>query len=179
MKVIGDRVSILEKDDVFSLVILPTTDKKKLALMFFWLLAWSVCGVIVFVNLFKIQGRDAKLFIIVYLTFWFYYEFKIARAFIWKRFGKEKLWIKKGILYYQREVQSRGKIQEYNLDLVSDLKLSETGTGFAESLSNSFWVKGNERIEFQSQSKTVRFGLQLSDEEAEKILKEIRKFLKK
>jgi hypothetical protein len=179
MKVIGERVSILEKDDVFSLVILPTTDKRKLALMFFWLLAWSVCGVIVFVNLFKIQGRDAKLFVAVYLTFWFYYEFKIAKAFIWKRWGKEKLWVKKGVLYYQREVQGKGKIQEFNLELVNNFDIIESSGGFAEALANSFWVKGNERLEFQSQSKAIRFGLQLNDEEAKKILKELKKFLKK
>src|SRR5688572_15508611 len=101
MKVISPRVSILEKDNVFSLVILPTTDKRKMGLMFLWLLAWSVCGVIVFANYFQITNREAKVFIIVYLSFWAYYEFKITRAFLWKKYGKEKLWIKKGKLQYQ------------------------------------------------------------------------------
>ena len=47
MDIISDRISLLKKPGVLSIVILPTTDRKKLALMFFWLLAWSACGVIV------------------------------------------------------------------------------------------------------------------------------------
>lgn len=47
MKVLGKRVSILKKDDLLSIVILPTTDKRKLGLLFLWLMAWTVCGIIV------------------------------------------------------------------------------------------------------------------------------------
>ena len=90
MKVIGDRVSILEKDNVFSLVILPTTDKRKLWILFLWLMAWTVCGMIVFANYFNLTNRDTKIFIIVYLSFWVYFEYKIGRAYTWKKFGKEK-----------------------------------------------------------------------------------------
>src|SRR3954466_3641234 len=98
MQVISDRVSILEKDNVFSLVILPTTDKKKLWALFLWLMAWTICGVIVFANYFNMTTKETKIFIIVYLSFWAYFEYKIARAYTWKKFGKEKLWIKKGKL---------------------------------------------------------------------------------
>ncbi len=178
MKIIGERVSILEKDDVFSLVILPTTDKRKLGLMFLWLFAWSVCGIIVFVNLFKIQGRDPKIFMIVYLSFWFYFEYKIAKAFIWKKFGKEKLWIKKGTLHYQREVSGKGKIEECNLELVNNLNTIELTTSFADVFNQSFWVKGGERIEFMLQSKPIRLGLQLDDAEAKKVYKELKRFIK-
>ena len=52
IQAISKRSSILVKDQVFSLVILPTDDKKKTNLMFLWLLAWSVSGVIVMANYF-------------------------------------------------------------------------------------------------------------------------------
>ncbi|MBL7918186.1 MAG: hypothetical protein JNM96_07295, partial [Bacteroidia bacterium] len=91
MKVIGKRISILNKDNLLSIVILPENDKKKLFLMFLWLLAWSVCGIIVLANYFKLTTQDAKLFTIIYLSFWAYFEYKIVRAFIWRRSGKEKL----------------------------------------------------------------------------------------
>lgn len=179
MKVIGERLSILKKDDVLSIVILPTTNKKKLLLMFVWLLAWSVCGVIVFANYFTLTDQNSKLFIIIYLSFWLYFEISIARAYAWKRWGKEKLWIKNGVLHYQREVNKRGKIQEYNLDLVSKLRLIELkATRFANTINQSFWVKGGERLEFTSQSKTVRLGMQLSDDEAQTVLKEVNHFIR-
>lgn len=180
MKVIGDRVSILEKDNVFSLVILPTTDKKKLWVLFLWLMAWTICGLIVFANYFNITSRDAKIFIVVYLSFWAYFEFKIARAYAWKKFGKEKLWIKKGKLQYQREVSGRGKIKEFDLELVSNLELIEVSpTSFADNINQSFWIKGGERLEFQCQGKAIRFGMQLNDNEANDVYKALRNFLSK
>src|SRR5687767_8964812 len=93
MDIISDRISILRKPGVLSIVILPTTNRRNLALMLLWLLAWSVCGLIVFASYFSVTDKEAKLFVIIYLSFWAYFEVSIMRAFIWKRFGKEKLWI--------------------------------------------------------------------------------------
>lgn len=179
MHLISPRVSVLEKDGVFSLVILPTTDRRKLWLMFFWLLAWTVCGIIVFTNYFQITNKEARIFIIVYLSFWAYYEFKIGRAFLWKKFGREKLWIKKGKLQYQREVSGKGKIREFDLELVNGLELIEVSkSSFADTINQSFWVKGGERLQFNCQSKVVRFGMQLNDKEAYDVFKALKNFLK-
>jgi len=180
MKVIGERISILKKEDLLSIVILPSKNRRKLAMMFLWLMAWTVCGIIVFVNYFKMQDQNAKVFILVYLSFWAYFEFNILRSFIWKRSGKEKLWIQHGMLHYQREVNNRGKVQEFNLDLINDFKLLElSSTSFLDTINQSFWVKGGERLEFQAQSKTVRLGMQITDEEARILLKEITDFILK
>lgn len=178
MKVIGDRISILKKDNLLSIVILPTTHKTKLNLMFLWLLAWSVSGIIVLANYFRISDPDQKLFIVVFLSFWAYFEFNIVRAFIWKKFGKEKLWIQDGILHYQREINKKGQIKEYNLDLISPLSIIELKPSrFADTINQSFWVKGGERIEFASQSALVRLGLQISDKEAKQIVAEVNRFI--
>jgi hypothetical protein len=178
MKVIGDRISILKKDNLLSIVILPTNDKKKLGLLFLWLMAWSVCGIIVFVNYFRLTDENAKLFIIVYLSFWAYFEYNITRAFIWKKFGKEKLWIQDGVMYYQKEVNKKGKISQFNLELVDKVKMLElSNTSLADTVNQSFWVRGGERLEFQSQAKVQRFGLQINDEEARIILNEINSYI--
>ena len=174
MKIIGERISVLKKENLLSIVILPTIDKTKLRLLFIWLMAWTVCGLIVFVNYFKTTDANSKLFIMIYLSFWLYFEFNILRTFIWKRSGKEKLWIQEGILHYQREINRKGRIQEFNLDLITPLQLVELKpTRFSDIVNQSFWVKGGERLEFYSQSKLVRLGMQISEEEAKKIMKEI------
>ena len=175
----GQRISILKKDQILSIVILPTDDKKKLLLLLAWLAAWTICGIIVLANYFKIEDPQAKVYLIVYLSFWAYFEFNIARTYIWKRFGKEKLWIKEGKLHYQREVNRRGKIKEFNLDLISPLRMvALSTTRFADFFSQSFWVKGGERLEFDAQSQVVRLGMQLSDEEARLVLNEVKAFIK-
>lgn len=179
MKVISERISILKKDHLLSIVILSTTDKKKLALLFLWLLAWSVCGIIVMANYFRVSNDQAKLFIIVYLSFWAYFEFNIVRAFIWKKYGKEKIWLQDGILHYQREINKRGKVQEFNLELISQLKLIDLNrTSIADNFNQTFWVKGGERLEFSYQAKTIRFGMQIKDEEARILFNELRSFIK-
>ena len=180
MKILGDRISILEKEDVLSIVILSTADKKKLMLLFLWLLAWSVCGVIVLANYFALTDQKAKLFVIIYLSFWAYFEFNIVKVFLWKRSGKEKIWIQSGKLYYQREISGRGKIKEYNAHLLSKPEIIELSkTSFTDSINQSFWVKGGERLKFESQGKEVRLAMQVSDEEVRVIQSEINKFIQK
>ena len=99
---------------------------------------------------------------------------------MWKRFGKEKLWIKNGTLLYQQDINGRGKVKEYDLNLISDFSLIELTPGsIADTFSQTFWVKGGERIEFTCQSKFIKFGMQLTDEEATKIIGALNKFLKK
>lgn len=179
MKVISERTSILKKEDLVSVVILPDTNKTKLRVLFLWLMAWTICGLIVFANYFKMTDQNSKMFIIVYLSFWFYFEFNIIRTFIWRRSGKEKLWVQNGVLHYQREMNGKGKIREFDLNLISPLELMELKpTRFSDTVNQSFWIKGGERIQFFSQSKTVALGMQISDEEAKKIIKEINLFIK-
>lgn len=179
MKVISNRISIIKKEDLLSIVILPSQDKRKLGLLFLWLMAWTVCGILVFANYFKITDSNARVFIIVYLSFWAYFEFNITRAFIWKKFGREKLWIREGMLHYQKEINKKGKVLAFNLSLVSKLRLIELSPySFADSFNQSFWVKGGERLEFNSQSKIIRLGMQISDEEARVVLNEVNPYLK-
>jgi hypothetical protein len=174
MKVISERISILKKENLISVVILPTTDKKKLGLLFLWLMAWTVCGIIVFANYFRINDRDTKLFIIIYLAFWAYFEFNILRTFIWKRSGKEKLWIQDGTLNYQREINKKGKVRTFNLELVSKLELVELKpTRFTDLVNQSFWVKGGERLLLRAQANTVLLGMQISDAEAKAVMREV------
>jgi len=178
MKLLGERISIIKKPNLLSIVILATNDKRKLVLMFLWLLAWSVCGAIVMINYFQITNEKAKLFLLIYLSFWVYFEVSIIRAFIWRRYGKEKIWIKEGIIHYQREINGKGKVKEFNPELMRDFKILDVRpTNLIDSLNQSFWVRGGERLEFLHQSKTLRFGMQISDEQARNLFNEMKYFL--
>lgn len=177
---IGKRSSLSVKDKVFSLIIIPTHEKGKTGLLFLWLFAWTISGIIVISSYPQIREQNAKLMLIVWIAFWAYFEFKIIRVFMWKRFGKEKLWIKNGTLYYQQDINGRGKVKEFDANLITDLRvLTVEKTSFADSFNQSFWVKGGERIEFNSQGKLVRLGMQLPDEDANRIVNELKSFLKK
>jgi hypothetical protein len=178
MLVSKERLSILKKENLLSIVILPGLDRKKLSLLFIWLLAWSVCGIIVIANYFRAENSQQKLFIIGYLAFWLYFEFVMIRSFIWKKNGKEKLWVKDGIINYQREINGRGKIRSFNSDLVSKMEILELkASRFSDTISQSFWVRGGERLYFVSQGKTIVLGMQLTDKEAKMVKEEFNKML--
>lgn len=177
---IGQRSSLSVKEQVFSLIIIPTDKKRKTGLLFLWLFAWTISGVIVLSSYPQIRDQNARLMLIIWLAFWAYFEFKIIRVFMWKRFGKEKLWVKNGTLHYQQDINGRGKVKQYDVNLISELKVIPVEkTNFADSFNQSFWVKGGERIEFSCQGKVIRLGMQLPDEDATKIVSELKKFLKK
>ncbi|MCU0361263.1 MAG: hypothetical protein MUF75_11200 [Bacteroidia bacterium] len=178
MKILGERISIVKKQNLLSIVILATNDKRKLAMMFLWLLAWSVCGVIVMINYFQISNEKAKLFLLIYLSFWAYFEVSIVRAFIWRKYGKEKLWIKDGILHYHREINGKGKVKEFQPELIREFKILDVRpSNLIDSLNQSFWVRGGERLEFLHQAKTIRLGMQISDEQARTVFNEMKDFL--
>lgn len=211
MQVISDRVSILNKDGIFSLVILPSDKKWKVNLLFAWLLLWTMSGIIyvsmyfnasneanfyryqydlaykqgkrdvaatIYKDIEKNQGK--RVFILGLIAFWAYFEYKVGKTFLFRKYGKEKLWIKNGKLFYQREINKRGKIKEYNPALINDLEVLQPNRGdFFVQMQESFWVIGGERINFSYASKHIKLGIQLSDKEAETVYKELKRELKK
>jgi len=163
-----------------SIVILANSSKSKLGMMFLWLFAWTVCGLVVLFNYFSNTNQDVKLVIIVYLSFWLYFEYKIIKAFIWKKFGAEKIWLQDGQLNYQREINKKGKIYSFDSHLIDEIKVIEIkNTSWADNINQSFWIRGGERLEFAAMGKTIRFGMQLEDEEARALINMTNKFMKK
>src|SRR4051812_37003029 len=139
MKVISERVSIVHDDKLLSVVILPSVDKRKTGLLLLWLLAWTVCGVVVGLNYGALKTRDEKIFAVIFLAFWFYFEFSIGRTWLWKMSGKEKLWIQKGQVFYQRETNGRGKIRRFDVQLMKPLEIIPEKEGsFASVMNRSF-----------------------------------------
>jgi hypothetical protein len=179
VKILSPRISILKKEGLLSIVILATESKRKLWGLFLWLLAWTVCGLIIISYYPQARDEKQKLFIFIYAAFWLYFEFRIVRVYTWRRWGKEKIWVSGGTLHYQRETAGRGKVEEYDLERVGHFRLRELNrTSLADTLNQSFWIKGGERIEFDFAGKTIPIGMQISDEEARQILKELNLSLK-
>lgn len=179
IEVIGKRISTLKADGVSSFVIIPTASNWKLNLLFAWLFVWTLSGCIVIGNYFTLTNTNIKLVVIVWLGFWAYFEFTTARAFIFKKFGKEKIWIKGSTFNYWRDVAGRGKKFEFEASLIKDLSLIEKNKkDFFQFMNDSFWVVGTESIAFTYGTKTYRFGVQLDEADAKELLKQIKHALR-
>lgn len=176
IEVIGKRISTLKTDGLSSFVVIPTDANWKLHLLFAWLFLWTVSGFIVMANYFTLTNANIKIIVLVWLGFWAYFEFRTAKAFLFKKFGKEKIWIKNGKLNYWKDVSGRGKKLEFDAELVKDLKLIEKNkTDFFQFMNDSFWVVGSESISFTYGAKTYRIGIQLNEEDAKELLKQIKR----
>ena len=175
LELIGKRVSYLKTGDTTSFVIIPTDANWKIYLLFAWLLLWTISGIIVAANYFIVTNINIKLVLIMWLGFWAYFEFKIGKAFIFRRFGKEKIWVKGGNLFYWRDIAGRGKKLEFDKELIKDLDLVQKNKkDFFAGMNESFWVIGGESIIFNYGAKPYRLGIQLPEEDARELLRQIK-----
>jgi hypothetical protein len=157
---------------------MPTDANWKLYLLFGWLFLWTVSGVIVAANYFTMNA-NMKLVSIMWMAFWAYFEFMIGKAFLFRKFGKEKIWIKGDRLFYWRDIAGRGKKQQFEKDLVKDLAVIEKDKkDFFASMNESFWVIGGESISFEYGSKTYRIGIQLPADDARELVRHLKHALK-
>ncbi len=175
MDFIGDQISITNSDKEWTIVILSLKDKIKSILLFAWLFVWSVCGVIMITQYFTTSNLDIKTVIIVWLGFWCYFEYKIAKAHMWRKYGKEIIRIKSGKLIYKKDVSGKGKIVEYDCETIKKFRFLEPNeNSFIESFNNSYWVIGGEKLAFDYFGNEIKFGFQLKDEDAKALLKFIK-----
>ncbi len=91
MEYIGNRISIKRSDNEVSIVILSFREKIKNIMLSIYLVLWSLSGIIVFSQLLVIPDKNTKLALFVWLCFWAYFEFKISKAYMWRKFGVEKI----------------------------------------------------------------------------------------
>lgn len=169
---INPNISIKQNSETWSLVIKPQISLWQRRLLFIWIICWSVCGIWVMAQYRTIQNQNEKIFIILYLAFWFYFEWSMVRVYIWKRFGKEKLWIKQGQLFYHQAKQKSSKIQSWPLESVGLVEaVSFNPNGFNEIISQSFWMKGHPRVQLTCPGTLLRFGFQLDVKTTQAVIK--------
>lgn len=179
MEYIGKRISIKRTENELSIVILSLVNKLKNRFLFLWFILWSISGLIVLSQYFIMPDPNTKTAIIVWMGFWAYFEYKIFHAYLWRKSGKEKIKINDTKFLYKRDVSGRGKIKTYETDFIKDLRLIEPKeNSFTESLNNSYWVIGGEKLAFDYYGKEIKFGLQLDETDAKALLKLILKEIK-
>lgn len=179
MEYIGKQISVKQKDQELSIVILSTVNKVKRTILFCWFFLWSACGVIVFTQAFLIKDENTKVAIIVWLGFWAYFEYKIFTAYMWRKFGMEKIKLRDNKLFYKRDVAGRGKIKVFEYDFIKDFRIiDKKENSFLDILNNSYWVVGGERIAFDYYGKEIKLALQVDEGEAEGLYKLLKQKIK-
>ncbi len=180
MKKIGDRISYEKHDGFFTIIISTQIDKWKENLMLMWLLAWTFCGSIFMYYFFNgnIQG-DEKLTLFVMIIFWTYFEIRITRAYLWRRFGLEFIRIDEDRVTIKRSIKGYGRatpILSSQIEKITPADLKERS--YAKVFNDSFWLIGKGTIRIQAKDDDIYIGSQLNLNDASKLSKEMNKILK-
>jgi hypothetical protein len=178
MEFIGPRISVVKKNDETNIVILSSVDNRKKNILGLWLFAWTICGVLVFFYFLRATESQVKLALFIWLCFWIYFEYVAAKAFRWRSSGVEKIRVKNGYLHLKKEVGGKGKNRLFEIDVIKELRLFEDEGELRKTLNRSYWVVGGETLAFDYFGKTVRFGRQLEEKEANALMKLLKQEMK-
>jgi hypothetical protein len=117
--------------------------------------------------------------LIVWLGFWAYFEFRIFKAFMWRKYGVEKVKLKENKFFYKRDVAGKGKIKVYEFDFIKDIRIVELKeNSFADNMNNSYWMVGGEKLAFDYYGKEIKFAMQIEESEAKALMKVIKAEIK-
>lgn len=180
IKSISERVSIAESKTedgkyIWSVVVLPNRDKWKMLGLGAWILAWTISGLLI-IGSYKIALSDSqKVFIIVFAFFWLYYEWKMIEIFMWRKWGKERLWYKDGLFILEESYLNKKKVQAFRKEDVNNIEIEEIDErNFFDFMANSFWNKGKPMIKINVLGKNLYFAYQVSYEEGKQIAKALK-----
>lgn len=184
MKTIGDRVSLEQHKDYATLVISTKIERWQESLLLTWIIAWTFCGIAFIYYLFSgaLEGQNEKLVLFVITVFWAYFEYRIVKTFLWRKYGIEFLKIDNDRFTIKKSILSYGKAIEYSTQQIDPSKvesLKQNPKSFAKVMNDSFWIIGEGAVRFSDKDKFVYFGHQLEANESEKLAIEVRKLLKK
>lgn len=179
MKKIGERITFEDHKDYTTIVISPPTVNWKNAMLFAWIVAWTYVGIYILYNFATgMFDKDQQIFFTAFLVFWFYFEYRSVKAFLWIRYGKELLKIDNQYLSFKKSMKKYGKAHRFFLENVqkfSEIERSESK--FIKAFENSYWELGKETMQFQSQGKTIKFGRKLEEKDVKLLFKLIEKRL--
>jgi hypothetical protein len=125
----------------------------------------------------KYKGLDpgTLLFIAVWLVLWTIGGGFAIYVFFWSLVGCERVLLSPSHLAIKREIFSVGRLREYELAHVSELRVSpNTFNPFDFRSGLQFWGIGGGTIAFDHGAATIRFGAALEEGEAKAVVLAIR-----
>jgi hypothetical protein len=180
MEFLSERISAQRKDGVLSVVISPRLSRGREALLLAWVLAWTLCGLYVAYELFRMPAGEQRSFVLAFMAFWTYFEIRMVRVVLWRTKGFEKWRIKEGVITIKDEILGYGKANDFFVENIRKLGLIDMDrTSWKWQMNESFWVMGGERLGFEHMGRKVVFGKGLTDEEAKRVLLTLQDALKK
>lgn len=180
MKVVSDRISIVEKEGELSIVISACNNKRRRQFMTVILALWILGGITFAFSFSSLKTDDVKMMVLIWLAFWLYFLYVIVKSWRWNIYGNEIIKIRNGKLFYKKDVKGRGWVLDYDLEQIRDMRIKpDSGPNWIKQFGGDYWSTDADSIHFIHNGSEIPFGFQLKKEEAEKVIKNISRFVLK
>lgn len=183
MQKIGEQITIEKTKETLRAVIVPILSKQSKLFLNLWVLGWTLCGLAVIAQLVLYADefeRNQIMFLVGYLSFWAYLEYKILYAFNWNRIGQEVIEIEGGTFSYTKLIGKRGLALKFDVSKISKFNYEQsTEKGILNDINRAPWMVAGEVIQYNVDSQIKRLGLKLSKQDAEKLSSVLNKYVTK
>lgn len=168
------RINISKKENTIEIEIKALKENAKQKMLLVWIVLFSLCGFAILSQFFYDYDKYTKLFFVIYLAFWLFFEFKVIYAYRWRNAGLEKIIVNKAEITLIKEIGKRGITQTIKINEISNLRCYEPDEpSFIKSINLSYWNINKYSLAFDFENKPVPFAIDLDKNEATKLLKEI------
>lgn len=178
---LSDRIGVVKGNEDVTVYIKASTrnDIKKLNLFKGWVILWSLAGIIIISQLFfDLYTREQKLYMVIYLAFWAYFEYRTIRSYYFRKYGIETVYVNNDKFMLRRDILTKkGKPKYYKAASKTPFTFQEEKNGINNSYYNSFWVVSGGTISF-GDKQGARFGLQLPTEDGKKLAKLLNSYVR-
>lgn len=191
---IGDNISTEDHiDNKTTIVIKPKVARWKLILMTAWLLGFTFVGIYMFWILFggvyslevisdNIEDtRDQQLiYTIVFLGFWFYFEYKTLKAVLWFQYGKELIKLDREGMIYKKSILGYGRAYTFFYENMKNFRVFENdNTSFGQYFENAIWSQGTDGLIFNYFGKEKALAKRVDEKNSKLLLRFIDDRVKK
>lgn len=163
----GTEIQIRAKREWGSLISLPI-----------FIVFWTFGGAMVVKWLLHPQPSTPRPFLRFWLLAWVLGEVWALYSWLWTAFGREIVQVREGQLAIKRDILGYGRTRRFPVGSVANLRASGIFP------TNSYWSDyltymrlGGGTVAFDSQGTTRRFGIQLTEPEAQELVRQLRPHL--
>ncbi|MFN4811151.1 MAG: hypothetical protein ACK46S_09315 [Bacteroidota bacterium] len=167
-------------NDRKTLEIPSIADATKLKILMVWFILWTISGMIVFTQFFVPTSRDVKVWYAVWMAFWAYFEYKASVLLSYRRKGKEILQFSESGFTFRRDINGRGIDKVYERAEIKNIRTVDfKDKKVIARVQPLYWNMGYETVLFDYKGKEEALGLQLTEEEAQQLVKIMKQRLNK
>ena len=172
---IGDRITFEHTEDQLRVDIRQNIPPSQMAMLTLWLALW--CCLEVAVLYFWTQEPsegNAALGYAIYSAFWAFFAFRIAKVWLWRKRGVEVITVDRRGMSISNAFGARGLPDFFAHGRYSlPQRIEENPQQILRTFEQAFWSMGGETLQFSSGKRTMVLGKQLSDRDADTLLKQL------